>query len=227
MYVLIVEDDKIVNQNICLLLRKEGMQSEMACTGKDGIELIKLYEYDLIILDLMLPDIQGLDVLKQIRALNIQTPVLVLSGLNQPNIKVDCLMAGADDYVVKPYERSELIARVKALIRRSKGLAKQKISIGNLTLDLDKKEAFINNQLIDLTSKEYALLELLALKKGSTVSKESILTHLYGGMDEPEMKIMDVFLCKIRRKMKKMTGGEDYIKTVWGRGYSLEIPKRN
>lgn len=226
MYILVIEDDKIVNQNICLLLRKEGMQSEMACTGRDALELIKLYEYDLIILDLMLPDIPGLDVLKRIREMDISTPILILSGLGIPATKVDCLLNGADDYVVKPYERTELIARVKALIRRSKNVMNAQIHVGDLVVDLNKKQAFINQKLLNLTSKEYALVELLALKKGSTVSKENILNQLYGGIDEPEIKIMDVFMCKIRRKFKEACG-QDYIKTIWGRGYTLEAPKKN
>ncbi len=224
MYILVIEDDKVVGENICLILRKEGMKCEMACSGKSALELIKLYEYDLIILDLMLPDIQGLDILKQIRNLNIMTPVLVLSGLSASDTKVECLSVGADDYIVKPYERKELVARVKAIVRRSKGLAKHAITIGDMHILMDKKEVYIQDTLLDLTTMEYELLELLALNKGRTLGKESLINQLYGGIDEPEPKVMDVFVCKIRRKMQKITD-KDYIKTVWGRGYTIDTPK--
>lgn len=227
MHILVIEDDKITNQNICLLLKKEKMIPESAHTGHEGIELIKLYDYDLIILDLMLPDKPGLEILKQIRLLGVKTPVLVLSGLHQTEKKVDCLNNGADDYLTKPYERAELLARVKSIIRRSSGLAESVIRIANMTIDMNKKNVFIDNQLVPLTAKEYALLELLSLKKGITVSKETCLNQLYGIMDEPpDSKIIDVFLCKMRRKIKKMTNGEDFIQNVWGRGYILKAPDK-
>jgi two-component system cell cycle response regulator CtrA len=227
MHILVIEDDKITNQNICLLLKKEKMIPESAHTGHEGIELIKLYDYDLIILDLMLPDKPGLEILKQIRLSGVKTPVLVLSGLHQTEKKVDCLNNGADDYLTKPYERAELLARVKSIIRRSSGLAESVIRIANMTIDMNKKNVFIDNQLVPLTAKEYALLELLALKKGITVSKETCLNQLYGIMDEPpDSKIIDVFLCKMRRKIKKMTNGEDFIQNVWGRGYILKAPDK-
>ena len=227
MYVLVIEDDKIVNENICFLLRKEGIKCEMACTGNDALKLIQVYNYDLIVLDLILPDIHGLEVLKKIRADNITTPVLVLSGLSSPNTKVESLACGADDYIVKPYERSELVARIKAIVRRSKGLSKQAISLGNIQILMDKKEVFIKDSPLNLTSMEYELVELLALNKGKTLSKEFLLDQLYGGIDEPEIKVLDVFVCKIRKKIKKIDKESDYIKTVWGRGYTIELPSKN
>ena len=227
MHVLLIEDDRIVNQNICILLRREGMITESVYTGREGLELIKLYEYDLILLDLMLPDLPGVDVLKQIRQCNNTTPVLVLSGINIPAKKVECLSLGADDYMTKPYDRAELVARVKAIVRRSRGIADNVIKIGHMTVNLNTKKVFINETLLPLTAKEYALVELLALKKGGTVTKESFLSQIYGGMDEPEIKIIDVFLCKIRQKIKKITGNETYIHTTWGRGYTLEEKKKN
>ena len=227
MHVLVIEDDRIVNQNIAILLRREGVITESVYTGREGLELIKLYEYDLIILDLMLPDITGADVLKQIRQSSNSTPILVLSGINMPTKKVECFSLGADDYMTKPYDRSELVARVKAIIRRSRGLADNIIKVGRMTINLNTKKVSIDETLLPLTAKEYALIELLALKKGTTVTKESFLSQIYGGMDEPEIKIIDVFLCKIRHKIKKITGGETYIHTTWGRGYTLEDTKKN
>ena len=223
MHILIIEDDKIANQNICLLLKRERMIPESAYSGRDGLELVKLYEYDLIILDLMLPDIQGMDVLKQIRQQKNDTPVLVLSGLNQTDKKVECFNLGADDYLTKPYERIELLARIKAIIRRTRGISNAIIQVGKMKIDMNTKTVYVGDKLVPLTSKEYALLELLALKKGMTVSKETCLNQLYGIMDEPpDSKIIDVFLCKMRRKIKALTDGEDYIQNIWGRGYILK-----
>ena len=227
MHVLVIEDDRIVNQNIVILLRREGIIAESVYSGREGLELLKLYEYDLVVLDLMLPDLPGADVLKQMRQSNIMTPVLILSGINMPTKKVECFSVGADDYMTKPYDRSELVARVKAIVRRSRGLADNVIKVGRMTINLNTKKVFIDDTPLPLTSKEYALVELLALKKGGTVSKESFLSQVYGGMDEPEIKIIDVFLCKIRQKIKKITGGETYIHTSWGRGYTLEDKKKS
>ncbi len=228
MHILVIEDDKITNQNICLLLKRDRMIPEAAYCGRDGLELIKLYEYDLIILDLLLPDMQGIEILKQIRQQKVDTPVLVLSGLNQTDKKVECFNAGADDYLTKPYERIELLARIKAIVRRNRGISDAVICIGKIKIDMNTKTVFVGNQLVPLTAKEYALLELLALKKGITVTKETCLNQLYGIMDElPDSKIIDVFLCKMRRKIKALTGGEDYIQNVWGRGYILKAPDKN
>jgi len=222
MHILLIEDDKAMNQNIALILKHAGMMVEPALLAKDGLELLKLYEYDLIILDLMLPDMTGADVLRAIRSSGIKTPVLVLSAIELAHKKVECLSAGADDYVNKPFNAEELVARVNAIIRRSKGHAESIVKVGKMAVNLDTKVVTVADKVLPLTGKEYALIELLALKKGSTVSKEQFLNHLYNGMDEPEVKIIDVFFCKIRAKIKELSGGEDYITTVWGRGYILQ-----
>ena len=225
MHILLIEDDRSTSQSIQALLKHEGMTVEAALLAKEGLELLKLYEYDLIILDLMLPDMTGGDVLHQIRSRGVATPVLVLSGITVPNKKVECLCGGADDYLTKPFNREELVARVQAIVRRSQGHADPVVKVGKMAIDLNKKIVTIGGEVLALTGKEYALMELLALKKGSTVSKEQFLNHLYGGMDEPEMKIIDVFFCKIRRKIQQLSGGVDYIQTVWGRGYILADPE--
>ncbi len=222
MRILLIEDDKAMNLNVTTLLKHAGMVVESALLAKDGLELLKVYEYDLIILDLMLPDMTGADVLKQIRSYGIATPILVLSAMLLPNKKVECLSAGADDYLTKPFNAEELVARVNAIVRRSKGHAEPVVRVGKMAINLDTKIVTVDGNVLPLTGKEYALIELLALKKGSTVSKEQFLNHLYGGMDEPEVKIIDVFFCKIRSKIKELSGGEDYITTVWGRGYILQ-----
>lgn len=222
MHILLIEDDKAMNQNISLILKHAGMMVESALLARDGLELLKLYEYDLIILDLMLPDMTGADVLRTIRSSGVKTPVLVLSAIELAHKKVECLSAGADDYVNKPFNAEELVARVNAIVRRSKGHAESIVKVGKMVIDLDTKVVTVADKILPLTGKEYALVELLALKKGSTVSKEQFLNHLYNGMDEPEIKIIDVFFCKIRAKIKELSGGEDYITTVWGRGYILQ-----
>ena len=227
MRVLLIEDDKTVSQNIALILKKENMVVDVSYLGEDGIEVAKLYEYDIIILDLLLPDMEGYEVLRRLRTSHIETPVLILSGLTTPDKKVKGFGCGADDYLTKPFDRTELIARVNAIVRRSKGHSDPIIRTGGMEINLSSKVITIDGKILNLTSKEYALFELLALRKGTTINKEQFLNHLYGGIDEPEMKIIDVFLCKIRRKIERITKTEDYIQTVWGRGYILrDLPIR-
>lgn len=222
MRVLLIEDDKTVSQNISLILKKENMVVDTSFLGEDGLEVARLYEYDIIILDLLLPDMDGYEVLKRLRSAHIDTPVLILSGLTAPDKKVKGLGSGADDYLTKPFDRTELVARVNAIVRRAKGHADSVVRTGAMEINLSSKIVTVNGEVLKLTGKEYALFELLALRKGTTINKEQFLNHLYGGMDEPEMKIIDVFLCKIRRKLEKLSPDEEYIQTVWGRGYILK-----
>lgn len=224
MRVLLVEDDKSMASNIQNILTKEGMVVDVSYLGEDGIEIGKLYDYDIILLDLMLPDMDGFDVLKKLRSGKVATPVLILSGLTAPDKKVRGFLDGADDYLTKPFDKSELIARIRAIVRRSQGHAKSIIPVGQLEINLDSKTVSVKGKIVHLTGKEFAILELLALRKGTTLSKEQFLNHLYGGMDEPELKIIDVFICKLRKKLEKATNGEDYIGTIWGRGYLLQDP---
>ena len=230
MRVLLIEDDKTIGQNIAMVLNKEGMVVDTSYLGEDGLEMAKLYEYDIIIVDLILPGIDGYEVVRSLRAARNNTPIMILSGLSGSDKKVKGLGFGADDYLTKPFDRSELIARVNALVRRSKGLADPIVRTGSMEINLNSKIVTIDGKVLHLTSKEYALVELLGMRKGTTINKEQFLNHLYGGMDEPEMKIIDVFLCKIRRKIEKLSGGEEYIETVWGRGYILKdlpVPAAN
>jgi two-component system cell cycle response regulator CtrA len=224
MRVLLIEDDSAIARSIELMLGKEGFNVYTTDLGEEGIDLGKLYDYDIIILDLNLPDMHGYDVLKKLRAAKIATPILILSGMGEPDKKVKGLGFGADDYLVKPFDRQELVARLHAIVRRSKGHAENVISVGRLTVNLDAKSVDAGGRRLHLTGKEYSMLELLALRKGSTLTKEMFLNHLYGGMDEPELKIIDVFICKLRKKLAQATNGENYIETVWGRGYVLREP---
>ncbi|HAU29112.1 MAG TPA: DNA-binding response regulator [Rhodospirillaceae bacterium] len=224
MRVLLVDDDASISRSIELMLKSEGFIVDITDLGEDGLEIGKLYDYDIIILDLMLPDIDGYEVLRRLRQARIQTPILILSGLSEMDNKIKGLGIGADDYLTKPFDKRELLARVQAIVRRSKGHAQNVIKTGRLSVNLDARTAEVEGIPLHLTGKEYGILELLSLRKGTTLTKEMFLNHLYGGMDEPEVKIIDVFICKLRKKLQQATGGEDYIETVWGRGYVLRDP---
>ncbi len=224
MRILLVEDDKSTAHSIELTLKSEGFIVDLAELGEDGLEIGKIYDYDLILLDIMLPDIDGYEVLRRLRDARVDTPILILSGLMEMENKVKGLGFGADDYLTKPFDKRELMARIQAIIRRSKGHSQSVISTGELTVNLDKRSVEVRKKPVHLTGKEYGILELLTLRKGTTLTKEMFLNHLYGGMDEPEAKIIDVFVCKLRKKLANAADGDNYIETVWGRGYVLRDP---
>ncbi len=224
MRVLLIEDDSATARSIELMLEAESFNAYTTDLGAEGLDLGKLYDYDIILLDLNLPDMHGYDVLKKLRVAKVETPILILSGMSEPDNKVRGLGFGADDYLTKPFDRRELVARIHAIVRRSKGHSQSVIRTGKLAINLDTKAVEVENQRLHLTGKEYAMLELLCLRKGTTLTKEMFLNHLYGGMGEPELKIIDVFISKLRKKLAAATGGEHYIETVWGRGYVLRDP---
>lgn len=223
MRVLIVEDDSSTAKSIKLMLESERFVVDTTDSGEDGLDLGKIYDYDIIVLDLNLPDMDGYEVLKKLRSAKIKTPVLILSGQTQLDSKIKGLGFGADDYLTKPFNARELIARIQAIVRRSQGHSHSLIKVGNMTVDLQERSVEIDGKKVALTNKEYSVLELLSVRRGTTITKEVILNHLYNGMDEPEGKIVDVFVCKLRKKLSKI-GGEEYIDTVWGRGYALREP---
>ena len=225
MRVLLIEDDPSTAESIELILRKADLNTYVTDSGEEGIELAKLYDYDLILLDLNLPDMDGYDVLRKLRLSRIGTPTLILTGQDGIDSKLKGFSVGADDYLTKPFNREELIARIHAIVRRSKGHAQPIISTGKIAVNLDAKTVEADGHPVHLTGKEYQMLELLSLRKGSTLTKEMFLNHLYGGMDEPEVKIIDVFICKLRKKLALATEGANYIETVWGRGYVLRDPQ--
>jgi len=225
MRVLLIEDDSSTARSIELMLKSEGYICDTTDLGEDGLEIGKLYDYDIILLDLMLPDIDGYEVLRRLRAARVGTPILILSGLAELDNKLKGLGFGADDYLTKPFDKRELIARIQAIVRRSKGHSDSVIKTGRLIVNLDTRTVDVEGTPLHLTGKEYGILELLSLRKGTTLTKEMFLNHLYGGMDEPELKIIDVFVCKLRKKLSAATGGDNYIETVWGRGYVLRDPQ--
>jgi two-component system cell cycle response regulator CtrA len=224
MRILLVEDDPTTSKSIELMLQNANLNVYATDLGEEGIDLAKLYDYDLILLDLNLPDMNGHEVLRQLRIAKVETPILILSGADDTENKLKGFGFGADDYMTKPFHRQELVARIHAIVRRSKGHAQSVIQTGKFAVNLDAKTVAVDDKPVHLTGKEYQMLELLSLRKGTTLTKEMFLNHLYGGMDEPELKIIDVFICKLRKKLSEATGGENYIETVWGRGYVLRDP---
>ncbi len=226
MRVLLIEDDRAMARSVELMLDEAGLEHETAATGEAALEFARAYEFDVIMLDLTLPDMAGQDVLKQLRLLRVTSPVLILSGDNDTSTKVTGFGAGADDYVTKPFDKAELMARIHALVRRSQGHAQSLIVTGPVAIDLAARTVEVDGRRVNLTGKEYAIFEMLSLRKGMTLTKEMFLTHLYGGRDEPELKIIDVFVCKLRKKLHQAGApASGCIETVWGRGYSLRDPQ--
>src|ERR1700686_2491620 len=224
MRVLLIEDDSAVAQSIELMLKSESFNVYTTDLGEEGVDLGKLYDYDIILLDLNLPDMSGFEVLRSLRVSKVKTPILILSGLAGIADKVKGLGFGADDYMTKPFHKGELVARIHAMVRRSKGHAQSLIQTGELVVNLDTKTVEVSTQRVHHTGKEYQMLELLSLRKGTTLTKEMFLNHLYGGMDEPELKIIDVFICKLRKKPPNAPEGRNFTEPVGGRGLLLREP---
>lgn len=223
MRVLLVDDDKSMCYGIATQLGERDVVCDTVHLGDDCLNKVRVQDYDIILLDLILPDVSGYDLLRRLRMKNVNVPVLILSTLSDTDRKVQGFDYGADDYLSKPFNKEELFARVDALVRRSKGHSGNVIKIGSLSVYLKDKYAEVEGVRLSLTNKEYTILELLALHKGCTLHKDVFFSHLYCGIDVPEVKIIDVFVCKIRRKIQEILNHDPgYIKTVWGRGYVLE-----
>jgi two-component system cell cycle response regulator CtrA len=223
MRVLLVEDDLTVSRGLTAMMKASAMVVDAVDSGEEALELARLYDYDVVVLDLMLPDMEGYEVVRRLRAARVETPVLILSGLSRPQAKVKGFGMGADDFMSKPFDQQELLARIQAVVRRAKGFSQPTLTVGGLTLNLGSREVTAEGHTVHLTGKEYAILELLTLRKGQVLTKEAFLNHLYGGMDEPEAKIIDVLICKLRKKLAQ-AGADNLIGTVWGRGYVLRDP---
>jgi two-component system, cell cycle response regulator CtrA len=220
MKILVVEDNGLMAQMIAAALTSHRFNVSIVSDPCAAIEMVQSYDFDAMILDLRLNGQSGLEVLTKLRRLSLKVPVLVLSGDLETETKVAALQAGADDYMTKPYKANELAARLTAIVRRSNGHVQSEIRIDRLQILLDRYEACVDGHPLGLTVKEYQLLEVLALRKGQTVTKEMMLNKLYGGRDEPDAKIVDVFICKLRKKLSRALG-DCMIRTVWGRGYML------
>ena len=222
--ILVIDDEPQIQRAIRTILTEKGFGVATASRGEEGLALAAANEPDIIILDLGLPDMDGVEVCARLREWT-QCPIIILSVRDSERDKVAALDAGADDYLTKPFNKGELIARIRAIVRRSKGHAGSIIQVGNLSINFDTHTSTIDGKAVHLTSKEQSVLELLALRKGTVLSKEVFLNHLYNGMDEPELKIIDVFICKMRKKLYDISGGIQYVETIWGRGYVLKDPK--
>jgi two-component system cell cycle response regulator CtrA len=221
MHILLVEDNPVAAKSIELKLVAEGHNVFVTDLGEDAIELTSVYDYDLMLLDLDLTDMEGLDVLRAVRAKKIRTPVIILTAASDIETKVKALSAGADDFISKPFHKAELAARINAVVRRSRGHSESIIRTGNIALNIDTRTAEVCGVPVHLTPSEYKVLELLSLRKNSVLTKEMCLNHLYNGLKEPEVKIIDVFICKLRKKLAVASQGENQIETVWGGGYML------
>lgn len=221
MRILVVGADTAATKTIQTMLTDAALPSETAARGDEAIDLATLYDYDLMVLDLGIKDMTGTDVLQKLRADRNPIPVLCLSGGGSLSDKVDALNSGADDVLSKPFHRDEIVARANALVRRSRGHASSTVEAGDLTVDLDAQHVLYHGERVRLTRREYQMVEALVLRQGTTLSKEMLLARLYGGMDAPEIKVIDVFVCKIRKKFSAIREGDGPIETVWGRGYCL------
>jgi two-component system cell cycle response regulator CtrA len=221
MRALLVEDDAVSARLVRAAIEPQGFVVETSEGGEDGLELAKLYDFDIAVVDLRLPDMDGAEVVRRMRSANVATPVLMLSGVDDRREKVRALVCGADDYLAKPFDQEELTARLRAIVRRSKGHAASAIRTGRMVIDLDARSVEIDGKPLSVTPKEYGILELLSLRRGKTLTKEAFLDHLYGGMDEPDQKIVDVFICKLRKNIAAVAGDSGGIQTVWGQGYVL------
>ena len=221
MWVLLIDDDQDTGKSIEMMLKTQDHACDIKRLGEEGLIAAGLYDYDVILLDLMLPDMDGLEVLRQLRANKVNAPVLILSGLSDIGHKSKGLNIGADDYLIKPFDNRELLARIEAVRRRFEGHDDSVVRTGDLTVNFDTQMVEIGGKRVYVTPKEYHVLELLCQRQGVVLSKEAFLDHLYAGRDEPETKIIDVFVCKLRKKLSVASGGTNYIETVWGRGYRL------
>jgi two-component system cell cycle response regulator CtrA len=221
MRILLIEDSQETTDKICKLLNTKEIIIDSCDFAQKAFDMCSLYEYNLIILEQMLETVSGDNLTAQLREKGVKTPILIISRSTDIDKKISALRKGADDYIVQPFNTQEFLARIKAVVRRSNGYAHNKMKIGELEIDLSEQKVYYDGEMISLTKKEYLILEFLFLKKGSTLNKDRFLNHLYSLSDEPEAKIIDVFICKLRKKLEKASGGKNFIQTDWGRGYYI------
>jgi two-component system cell cycle response regulator CtrA len=221
MKVLLIEDEAVTSRGIDLTLRNEDIYADIAACGEEGVDFARHFDYDAVILDLDLPDMSGFEVLRTLRRASIDVPVMILSGSAAVDSKVKALNAGADDYMTKPFSSEELVGRLRALVRRSKGYSDSRISFGPMTLDLVAKTVEACGRRVRLSGKEYQILELLSLRRGVAVSKETLINHIYSDGEGPDSPTIGLFMCRLRKKLAAASGGEHYIETVRDQGYLM------
>ncbi len=221
MRVLLVEDYRKTATFIAKGLQRAGYAVDQAANGEDGLHLALTEPYDAAIVDVMLPIQDGVGLVEEMRRQGIKTPVILLSAKRTVDDRIRGLQAGGDDYLTKPFAFSELLARVRALIRRATNVAEPtSLRVGALTLDLLRREAARGRQKLDLQPREFALLEYLMRHEGEVVSKTMLLEHIWGYEFEPQTNVVDVLVCRLRKKMELAPGGET-IHTIRGMGYVL------
>jgi DNA-binding response OmpR family regulator len=221
MKVLIIEDSVRLRRALGEGLRRSGFTLDLTADGKEGLAYAHINEYDVIILDLMLPKLDGLSVLKQLRDEGNRSQVLILSAKDQVQDRVRGLELGADDYLVKPFAFEELVARIKTLVRRTHDLKNPKIKIGQIEIDLARREVATGIQKLALTPSEYNLIEYLALRTGRVISKSQLEQWLYNSDSETSSNVIEVLVSNIRKKLRCI-GAPDIIKTKRGFGYYVE-----
>jgi two-component system, cell cycle response regulator CtrA len=221
MRVLLIEDDLSTAKSVQLSLLVQDIKCTICHTGYEGVTQATNSQYDIILLDMILPDLDGTEVIYKLRQNKVQTPILILSAITHPDQKIKALKLGADDYMTKPFNNTELIARIKAIVKRANKDIKSIAHIGKVTIDFNLKTVKVLDKHIHLTDKEYAIVELLALKRTGFSTKEHIMEYLYGNINQAPIKIINVFICRVRKKLEKASGGYNFIQTVWGSGYRL------
>jgi two-component system OmpR family response regulator len=223
MRILLVEDARALARSIADGLSEEGFSVDVVHDGADGLHLAREIAYDAIVLDRMLPSLDGLTILKRLRADDVRTPVLLLTALGQVNDRIEGLDVGADDYLVKPFAFEELLARVRALVRRSHGRAANELDLCRLRLDLAARLATVDGAPLHLSAKEFSLLELLALEPGRTFSRTAIAERLYDEESDRDSNVIDVFVARLRRKLDEAgLPGAEVVRTMRGAGYRLD-----
>lgn len=221
MNILIVEDDTVIADAIGITSSQAGYHHVHTKTIEEALNELNHNHVDAVLLDINQPDGDGTRLTRLIRKSYLPAPILVISGNSRVDDRITALGAGADGYLTKPFDRYELLAYLEATIRRANGHASALIKAGNLMMDLSCNLISIDGKFVPLTQKEYQIVNLLCMRKGAVLSKESFISHIYGGIDEPDSKIIDVFVCKLRRKLEKSGLKNARIDTVWGQGYVL------
>ena len=224
MRVLLIEDDSAVARSIELMLKSAGFNIYTTDLGEEGVDLGKVYEYDMIILDLSLPDISGYEVLKQLRMGRVNTPVMILSGNPDIEAKVKTLGYGADDYLTKPFNKDELIARITAIVRRSKGHAESVIRTGEIVVNLDAKTVDVEGEPVHLTPIEFKLLYTLMSKPGMALSRTELFQEVWGYDFIGATNLVEVTVRRLREKVEAEPSNPDHILTVRGAGYKFRTP---
>jgi len=220
MRALVIEDDVDLREQICQRLRDEGYAVDSTGEGDEGMFYAKEYPIDVAIIDLGLPGPTGLDIISEVREAGLDYPILILTARSRWQDKVEGLEAGADDYVVKPFQPEELSARIQALVRRSRGWAQPRLESGDIILDTARQEVFVGEESIDLTAYEYRVLEYLMLHAGEVISKTALTEHIYEENAERDSNVIEVFVRRLRSKLDP-DGTRKPIETLRGRGYRL------